>query len=229
MPTLPYHFKILLKGIEPSSQKADDAKRYTGAVRDLLNDRQKLLKVVDPHTRLVGSYARETAILDIKDVDVLVFVDSEYKDAKPADVLGTLAQVMRAYPDADVQVDPQRRSVRIVLRAGSYQLDIVPSVLNPNVDSPLFVPDRPKGKWIKSDPVGYGMTLTRLNKEHGDKVVPLIKLIKAWRDEQMKICRPKSYTLEAMVVGAIRENAIPFADQGYAEILPRLFRWIDDK
>ncbi len=228
MPTLPSHFKWLLKRIEPSANRVDDAKRYTAAVRDFLRDRQKRLKVVDPHTRLAGSYARDTAILDINDVDVLAFIDSEYRGAKPAGVLSTLAEVLNDYPDAAIEVDPQRRSVRLELKGRDFRLDIVPSVLDSDLDSPLFIPDRPQAEWIKSDPLGYGRTLTDLNKDNGGKVVPLVKLIKAWRDEQMKIRRPKSYTLEAMVVCAIRDKALEFEDKGYAEILHGLFAWVED-
>ena len=46
---------------------------------------------------------------------------------------------------------------------------------------------------------------------------PLIKLVKAWRDVQMKIRRPKSYVLEVMVLTAVECGAIELCDQSTAQ------------
>ena len=51
----------------------------------------------------------------------------------------------------------------------------------------------------RTDPLGYADCLSELNQAHGGKVVPLVKLLKHWRDVQMERRRPKSYWLECMI------------------------------
>ena len=67
MLTLPDHFRILRKRIEPDDERAEAAKNIPAQVRDFLRN-DEAIKTVYPHSRLAGSYARHTAIKDIKDV-----------------------------------------------------------------------------------------------------------------------------------------------------------------
>ena len=87
-------------------------------------------------------------------------------------------------------------------------LDIVPAVAVDGLNRPLRVPDRPHQKVDLSDPLGYAARLTKLNQEHGGKLIPLIKIVKAWRDVQMVSRRPKSYVLEVMVFEAVEQGDV---------------------
>lgn len=206
MQSLPVHFRLLLGKINPPDGRRKLAKELVGDLREWLEEHD--FETLDPHTRLIGSYARSTAVHWIKDVDVLVFLPNSALDRTPNAVLLDLRKVLEDYPGASVNATGQRRSICLELEDYDFFLDIVPAVAPDGLDKPLQVPDRPQEKWIDSDPLGYMTRLADLNREHAKKVIPLVKLIKAWRDAQMKIKRPKSYMLEVMVVNAIEQERI---------------------
>jgi len=221
MLSLRLHFQALLKKINPPPERQELAKKLVGELRDWLEEHD--FESVSPHTRLIGSYARSTAVLWIKDVDVLIFLPKTALDRTPHAVLLELRRVLADYPGASVSAVGQRRSIRLEFEAHQFVLDVVPAVAPDGLDKPLEVPDRPKETWIDSDPLGYMTHLSKLNKEHGRKVVRLVKLVKAWRDANFAIRRPKSYMLEVMVVNAIETEHIVLADRSWPSILAQLF------
>jgi hypothetical protein len=166
---------------------------------------------------LSGSYARETAVGDIKDVDVLLLLHEDQLDRTPNAVLLAVKRILDGYPDATTEATGQRRSVHLEFPVHNLHLDIVPAVAVDGLNQPLKVPDRPRQEWIPSDPLGYAARLTKLNQEHGGKVIPLIKLVKAWRDVQMTSRRPKSYVLEVMVFDAVEQCEMILAGSSTAQ------------
>jgi len=217
MQSLSGHFEALLKDINPPRDRAKLAKEMPRIVRDHLEGSDDL-DTEEPHTRLVGSYARDTAIGDIKDVDLIVCVDREYGAQEPSDVLGVLRDVLGELPgNSAIDLRAQRRSVRVEFEHDEFFLDVVPAILPNGVESALYVPDRVQQEWILSDPIRYGEHLSELNSEHGKKVVPLIKLAKHWRDVHMKYRKPKSYWLEAEVFHLIN-GGTSAKDKSYAEL-----------
>lgn len=108
----------------------------------------------------------------------------------------------------------------------TFNVDVVPVILADNLDEPLWIPDREWSKWIKTDPLGYGKYLSALNKVNGYKVIPLIKMLKHWRDVRMVYRRPKSYWLECILVNLIDRKKIEFDGRSYAEIFSTLLNEI---
>lgn len=227
MATTRFHFAALLKKVNPSDERLKLAQNRPGEVREWLKEHK--FETKNPHSRLSGSYARNTAILDIKDVDVLVFLPEEQLDRTPNAVLLEVKKVLDGFPGANVETSGQRRSVRMDFPDENLRLDIVPVVAKDGLDKPLSVPDRPAEKWIKSDPLGYAERLSRVNQENNSKLVPLVKLIKAWRDVQMKVRRPKSYVLEVMALYAVENGDIVLNGESTAQNLADFFAHIATK
>jgi len=226
MASLPLHFRILFKKINPPEERRDLARDLVGAVRTWLEDHD--FETVNPHTLLIGSYARSTAVLWIKDVDALVLLPHEALDRTPNAVLLELREVLEGYPGAVVNASGQRRSIRLEIEEHDFFLDIVPAVAAQGMERPLEVPDRPRKVWIVSDPLGYMRKLTDLNQEHTRRLVPLVKLIKAWRDANMKARSPKSYMLEVMVFQAVEAGKVVFGNESWPSLLAQLFgHWAD--
>jgi len=126
-------------------------------------------------------------------------------DESPRSTIGRLKDALDKLPNAMglrgyADVRESRRSVHVYFEDKDFHLDIVPAIVPQELDERLYVPDKTWGKWIPSNPLGYCRYLSELNEEHYRKLVPLIKLVKYFRDYQMKIKRPKSYWLEALVV-----------------------------
>ena len=227
MPNMRHHFSALLSAINPSEDRSNLATKLPGEVREFLEDH--VFATDNPHTRLSGSYARNTAICDIKDVDVLLFIPDSHLARTPNAVLLDVKRVLDDYPDTSVETSGQRRSIHLEFPGHDLHLDIVPVVAPDGADIALMVPDRPQKEWIKSDPLGYAARLSKLNQKKGSKVKPLIKLVKAWRDVQMKIRRPKSYVLEVMVLTAVESGMVELCDQSTAKNVADFFSHIVKK
>jgi tRNA nucleotidyltransferase (CCA-adding enzyme) len=99
MHTLPNHFSDLRSNIEPDEDRRELAKKLPSHIRDFLKN-SDVIVTIDPHSRLAGSYARHTAINHIKDVDILLIVDSSYKsEATIEEVLGKVFTALGKLPD----------------------------------------------------------------------------------------------------------------------------------
>ncbi len=227
MPNMRHDFDALLTKINPPTERVTLVSARVGEVRDWLQAHEFATK--SPHTQLSGSYSRRTAIEMIPDVDVLLFVPEDQLERTPNAVLLELHAVLKDYPAAVINTEGQRRSVRLELPADDLYLDIVPAAAENGLDRPLKVPDRPQEKWILSDPLGYARRLTKVNQANGEKVVPLIKLVKAWRDEQMERRRPKSYVLEVMLLYAVESGELVLCDRSVADNVHDAFVYITDK
>ena len=227
MPNMRHHFSALLTRINPPDDRVETAASRVNELRDYLTEHD--FPTTSPDTRLSGSYSRHTAIERIQDVDVLVFVPRSQLDRTPNAVLIELHGVLKDFPGGAIDTRGQRRSVRITLEADDLHLDVVPSVLDGDLSRPIRVPDRHQETWIRSDPLGYAERLSGLNKEHGGKLVPLIKLFKAWRDEQMKRRRPKSYVLEVILLEGVQDGDLVLCDRGVAENVYDAFVYITDR
>lgn len=226
MATTRFHFAALLNRINPTQERLDLAKTLPGEVRTWLEDHE--FETAVPHTRLTGSYARHVAILDIPDVDVLLFVPQEERNSTPNSLLRRVKTLLDDYPDTSIAAG-QRRSVRLEFPLHELHLDIVPAVAANGLENPLEIPNRETEKWIESDPLGYKESLSALNAEHGEKVVPLIKLIKTWRDVHMQVRRPKSYLLEVIVFQALEGGSVVTEDRSMAAVVAGFFGHVADK
>jgi hypothetical protein len=227
MTTITDCFLTLLKNINPSAERREVASRLPGEVRAFLKDHD--FTTQSPHTRLTGSYFRETAILEIKDVDILLFLPQGQRERTPNAVLREVKAILEGYPDASVEVTAQRRSVRLSLTNESLEMDIVPTYAPADTNEPVEVPDRPQKQWIHSNPLGYAERLTALNQSHGGKVVRLIKLFKAWSNAQGCNRKPKSYVLEALVYFAVNDWGLVLEKRSWAQIVADLFELVWDR
>lgn len=234
MPTLNIHFDKLIKNLKPPANRIEAAQELPSLVREYLEECTDF-PTVEPHTRLVGSYAQKMSVTDVKDVDILVRVDGDPDENAPEArqlirdlraVLDDLSQSERALGtwqvaavDANLEVERARRSIHIYFKDQDFHLDIVPCIAPAGFEQPLYVPDWGFNRWIKSHPVGFVSLLDELNGEHKGKVKKLGKLLKHYRNQQMVRRRPKSYWLGALVVKHVRSGKLDM-DQP----VPNLFR-----
>ena len=229
--TLVTQFEELLKNIRPPQDRLDAAHNLPVLVRDYLAEHEDF-ETLAPHSRLVGSYAQQMCVGDVKDVDFLVRVDGDPDTNEPEakQLIQDLEAALDDLPDAlgyngyaDVDIKQARRSVHVHIEKPDFHLDVVPCIAPNGFDEPLYVPDRGFNKWIKSHPCGYTNLLNTLNGEHREKVKPLGKLLKHFRNHQMRTRRPKSYWLGALLVHHItREGGLNTAES-LAELVCDLF------
>lgn len=195
-------FQRLLDEQRPGD-RADAARDAAPGVRDHLKKHREL-PTLEPHTRLIGSYKRATANSNMKDVDILVFVDVEEDAYTPSEVLKLLRDALNDYPASESSTRTQKRSVRITLPEHDIDLDLIPALKYTSDNSqPLRIPDRDADAWIDTHPLRYEELLNDLHKSHGDAVKPLMRLFKIWRDQHFINKCPKSYWLEVLTYNAV--------------------------
>ncbi len=118
--------------------------------------------------------------------------------------------------------------MHVTIGGREFDIDIVTAISPEGIEKPLLVPDRDLSKWIHSDPLGYSKALSEINKKYSERIVPLIKMFKHWRDVQMKYKRPKSYWLECLIYKhALAEN-LNINDSSFGELFLSLLTSVYD-
>ena len=192
-------FKTLVSSIEPGPQHVKDAKAAHEKVRERLRTDDES-KEAHKDTYLSGSYARSTAINDIKDVDVICVLDIEKTITPPEVVLAWIHAILARYY---AETKRQGRSIGVGA-AKNVWLDIVPTCPMSTNDGPLWIPDREAHEWVQSHPKGQIAAAADQNKATAGYYVQVVKLMKFWRDRlPTKSCQPKSYILEVLVHSTI--------------------------
>ena len=228
MSSLKPHFDLLKKRIEPNTDCAKIAQEMPDKVREHLQKHPDFATQT-PHTRLSGSYARKTATKEIKDVDILVFVAQSWREKSIEELMDALYKALKDLPQTlgegnEPELRRQRRSINVYLPDHDLYLDIVPVLkTTDSTNDQLEVPDREWDDWVFTHPVGHGCFLSSLNGDNKDKVVPVIKLIKHWRDVQFLKMKPKSYWLETLIVHHIHKGWVTTEGKGDGELILALF------
>jgi hypothetical protein len=220
--TLGTHFDKLIQNLKPPPERFAAARDLPWTVREYLAAHEDFV-TVDPHTRLVGSYAQDLSVGDVKDVDILIRADGDpaANDPEAKRVIRDLRSALVHLPEwdklpewlgyggrAEIDVERARRSVHIFFAGHDFHLDIVPCIAPDGFDQPIWVPDFGLNRWVRSHPLGVVELITELNRNHGQKVRPLGKLFKHFRNHQMKTRRPKSYWLVALLLQQIRDSRL---------------------
>ncbi|MFH1729631.1 MAG: hypothetical protein ABIA04_14570 [Pseudomonadota bacterium] len=189
------YFKGLLKNIEPDYKDVKLAKKSHEEIRDFLAKDDEISKA-NPETFLSGSYARDTAINDIKDVDIILIIDLDRNNTAPEVVLAWLqASLQNQYS----KIKPQGRSVNVIHKNG-FSLDVVPSTPISNRSGPLWIPDREAKTWVATHPKNQIEFSTDRNKNTEGYYIHLIKIIKFWRDRlSSESSKPNSYIIESLL------------------------------
>ncbi len=133
------YFEELRQALEPEPQRKREAQRADDPVREYLAS-HKSFASRHVTTFLYGSYKRNTAVGDIKDVDIVV-VTNYRKGDDPLDVLDDLKASLEHLYEAPDLAD-QRRSIRIDrplpdVPGSALTLDIVPAIYGGEPDEAL--------------------------------------------------------------------------------------------
>ncbi len=212
---LPSYFLKYLSNIQPAEERVSAVSEAHATLRNhLVQD--STAKWAAESSLLGGSYARDTACHPIKDADVILSlktnnVSEEQTKPSPVDVLEDLKSCLEDFYE-EVDLREQRRSIRVTVEGetvdDSVLLDVVPSISPQGMDKVLWVPDRERRKWIKSNPIGYVNHASNRNGKTGGRYVKIVKTVKAWASASVQEqLRPKSFLLEAMVDHTLATSA----------------------
>lgn len=215
--------KKFITSIEPTQTQKNGAKRSQNYLRDILCTGQMATRIKDHY--LSGSYARNTAIYPLDDVDIIFVIDPSFWNKKfsfwfgfsdypaPEAVLKSFANAIR-YRYKNSSVNIQRRSV--CLRLFHLDIDVVPAIQDRDNPQLIRIPDSSANYWIISSPLQHSENATIVNKEQNGKFKPLVKLLKYWNGNLPNTARFKSFAIETMAVRIFSENDITSLQEGLA-------------
>lgn len=139
--------------------------------------------------------------------------DQKANEPEAKQLIQSLKKLLDKLPEAlgyqgfaGIDIERARRSIHVYFIGQDFHMDFVPCIAPNGFENKLYVPDRGFNKWIESHPIGYINLLNDLQKKHNGKVKELGKLLKHFRDYQMKNRKPKSYWLGALLVYHIKHN-----------------------
>ncbi|MDR3476614.1 MAG: hypothetical protein P4M14_01105 [Gammaproteobacteria bacterium] len=196
--------------IEPTQAQKEAAQRSHTNLRTLLDSGNIGNRITGSY--LSGSYARDTAIRPIDDVDIIFLIDPSqwaqnlFEAVKgqpsPASVLQTFSNAIRyRYPVSSVYY--QRRSVRLSMF--HLDIDVVPAIPQDQYGNVILIPDSNQDQWIKSAPKIHAEKATRVNQLRGGRLKPLIKLLKKWNSGIPATASLKSFCIETLATRIFAE------------------------
>jgi len=163
--------------VEPTEAEKSGISASHNKIRDIL-DNSTEITVVDSF--LTGSYARQTMIRPLKDVDF--FVQMYYrvhKNDTPLVLLNKIRKVLsKAYPLSPVKVMPP--CIRVQFKYCHFE--IAPSFGVQGNDNLFLIPNDKGTEWQETYPKIPDNWMTEENKKSEGLFIPTIKMIKRWRD-----------------------------------------------
>ncbi len=127
---------------------------------------------------LTGSYSRNTMIAPLREADIDIFIvmnSSYWRNDGQAYLLDTVRGVLRkSYPKTDIS----RNGQAVTIEFADFKVDVVPAFCRKG--GGYLIPNTLERTWISTDPKKHIEIMSNANKATNGKLVPLIKMIKAW-------------------------------------------------
>lgn len=201
-----------LSGIENALEEMKRSLELTPDERSQASDYQNLVRKRLEQTLggfqtsfLTGSYARHTAIAPLKDIDIFIVIDPERRrDLVEGEPRRCINAVRAAAAEALARMHKspiaQRRSIGLDFVSADLKIELVPAFQTGQAEV-FQIADRTAGRWLLSSPRVHEHLSTVANKNSGEFLKPVIKMIKAWKNlNRLPI---KSFHLEVMCYGAL--------------------------
>lgn len=206
----------LVGKIEPSAAQKTAASASHNYLRSLMDSGQFGNRILDSY--LSGSYARDTALSPIDDVDIIFIVDPRgwptgllESRPRPDQILQSFASALRyRYPNSSVYV--QRRSVRLSLN--HLDIDVVPAINKGNNGKLILIPDSNSDTWITSAPKVHTEIGIEINKATQGRFKPVVKLLKFWNSKLPETAKLKSFAIETIAATLFRRVTLPSLQDG---------------
>jgi len=205
--TVEQSFQKLIANLNPTEKQQLDIRTKRETIDSALaNDQRIFLHTEKQQSFLTGSYARDTIIRPINDVDLYVRVNygEHAKDKSPRSILLLMASALRKrYPNnTQVNVD----SPCVVVTFWGFKFEIAPVVCYEGNADLYDIPAPGSQSWIQCYPNVPSKWLSYCNYKNDEMFIPLIKILKQWnRNNKVGL---KSFHLELLtekVFGSVTE------------------------
>ncbi len=172
-------FTKFRSNLEPTKTERSDASRRQKTIRSQVEDG---MGIADSF--LTGSYARNTAVRPLKDVDIMmVFDDTErgYLRQHPQTVLDKVCEVLEPHYPGRVRAQARSVTVEFGIRVVNdisdrvVAVDVVPAF---SEGAHYRIPDTHSGSWTRTNPKIHQKLATQSNLQLNGHWVPLVKMVK---------------------------------------------------
>lgn len=180
--TVAARFQRLLERLQPTGAEIDTydshVKTVTSRLRTVFGDMQ---------TKVIGSYARRTAIHKRSDVDLMAVLPVREIRWGNGVVSSTtaLAKVRDALRDRYTATEIRRDGQAVVVAFGqkSFLVDVVPAVFDSMsaLRRPVYGIPSGSGQWMLTSPESHAKYLQDANQRSGFKLQYTAQLLKFWR------------------------------------------------
>jgi hypothetical protein len=150
-----------------------------------------------------GSIIKSTYSTGISDVDMLVQINkSQLAKASPVEVLIHFKdQLQKRLPKTDVKIGKLAVTVRF---SSGHEIQLLPSI---KTETGYRIPRPGENKWSNViKPSKFAEKLTTTNKLNGNRVVPLIKLMKNINATLPKQRQLSGYHIESLAIDAFKNS-----------------------
>jgi hypothetical protein len=212
--TITQGFEQLRQNLEITGLQAETVSTRQQNVRAALDDGLSVLE-----TFLTGSYRRNTMIAPLKeaDVDIVAVMDPSYFEQwnGQASLLDKVRRVLlKRYPTTP---KISRDGQAVTIEFTDFSVDVVAAFNRQG--GGYLIPDSIQKTWIATDPKKHVDIWAEANNKHGYKLVPIIKMVKAWNKLHSALLR--SFSLEALTLQTLSNATISDYPSG--------IRWVFDK
>lgn len=122
--------------------------------------------------------------------------------------------VARAYPSG-ATIKKQSRSVNVQIKGRDFGFDLIPAWLRK--PDGYWIPDTDNNSWLPTDPEAHAKLMTEANRSCGDKLKPLIKMVKHWSRNNYDLVR--SFHIELICATIFSREDITNYPAGVATVL----------
>jgi len=159
----------------------------------------------ETYSFLTGSYSRNTAIRPPQDVDFFIVLNErKYGDLEPSELLNLLEKTLKDILPEKTKIQ-QTHSVTIEYDE-EFGIDVIPAF---EINSELYkIPhvSDDSDLWLESNPKIHKEKLTNANDTVNGLLVPIVKLLKAWKRD--KCSYVKSFHLELLAIEIINNSEV---------------------
>lgn len=172
-------FRVFASQLEISERQES---KVSNCRNNVVKKLEQELTLHPEKSKVIGSWDRNTLIRYLSEGDVDVMVVLHYGNNKHWDNSDGTEQSLNkfksiletSYPNTLTRKDENC----VTMKLDEFRLDVVPAF---KLDSGRYkIPDTHRKKWIITDPFAFADLITTTNKNMGERLVPLIKMVKAW-------------------------------------------------
>lgn len=212
-------FHKFVRNIKPTENENQRARKHRDYAKRMLDRRD--LGIIG--SRNYGSYAKNTAIRPLNDIDYVIYIDpDEYPHDNMDRILHRIASSLRSsYPQNNVEAG--MRSIKITYSDG-FSVDLVPALTNNKNPpyEPARILDRNTGDWIDTSPSKH-VEFTKLINDVWGSYRLFVQMFKVWKNQRRRSFR--SFFLALLIADAVENAHLP---GGWGETIYTIFKHVSD-